>query len=176
MSLDFEYEWVRVAASPDEAARRTMAKLHIRADGRLVTMVKARQGERGHVVVPLLHLAEWLVSNWHSLLHEPESSGDPQRSGFAFRHNLAFAGDGFVLPSLTIAPTGGATTLRWVPSKPAFSEIEFVGQGEARIPNDELECACASLIEAVLDKMRRDDVPSETLEDAWQGIRGLDGE
>lgn len=175
MSLELEHEWVQVATSPDEA-RHTMANLRIRAGGHLVTVVKDHRGERDHVLVPLLHVAEWLVSNWYPLLHEPENNGDSQRPGFASRHNLAFAGDGFTLPSLTIAPTGGATILRWIPSKPAFSGIEFAGHGEVRVANGEVERACSSLIKAVLGKMRQDNVPAETLEDAWKGIHELDEE
>ena len=178
MSLHFDYEWARVAASPDEAAHRTMANLRVRVNGRLVTAVTDHQHkrDRDHVLVPLQHVAEWLVSNWYPLLYEPENSGDPQRPGFASRHSLAFAGDGFILPSLTIAPTDGATTMRWAPSKPAFSEIEFTGHGEERVPTDEVEHVCSSLIEDVLGKMRQENVPSETLEEAWQDVRGLDEE
>ena len=176
MSLGLDYEWVEVAASPDPLVDCTMAKLRILVNGQVVTAVEDDQGERDHVLVPLHQVAEWLVSNWHPLCHEPENNGDPQRPGFDSRHDLAFAGDGFILPSLSITPTGRATVLRWRPSKPAFSEIEFTRGGEERVSNDQFEHACSSLIDAVLHKMRADNVPSTALEEAWRGVRGLDDE
>ena len=171
MSLDVEYEWADVAESPDETVHRTMAKLQISVNGHLVTAVKDYQHklDREYVLVPLHHVAEWLVSNWHHLLYEAENSNEPQRPGFESRHNLAFAGDGFILPPLTIAPTDGATVMRWATSKPKFSEIEFTRYGEERIPTDEMESACSSLIEAVLGKRRQENLSLETLEEASIG-------
>ena len=178
MSFDIEYEWADVAESPDETVCRTMAKLRISVNGQLVTAVKDHQHklDREHVLVPLHHVAEWFVSNWYQLRYEAENSSGPQRPGFESRHNLAFAGDGFILPALTIAPTDGATVMRWAASKPKFSEIEFTRFGEERIPTDEMESACSSLIDGVLGKMRQDNLPVETLEEAWQSVRELDEE
>ena len=178
MSFDLEYEWADVAQSPDETVHRTMAKLQIRVNGHLVTAVKDRQHklDRDYVLVPLHQMAEWLVSNWHHLLYEPENSNGPQRPGFESRHSLAFAGDGFILPPLTMVPTDGATVMRWATSKPKFSEIEFTRFGEERVPTDEVETVCSSLIEDVLGRMRQENLPLETLEEAWQGLRELDEE
>ena len=178
MSFDLAYEWADVAQSPDETVHRTMAKLQIRVNGHLVTAVKDRQHklEREYVAVPLHHVAEWLVSNWHHLLYEPENSNGPQRPGFESRHSLAFAGDGFILPALTIAPTDGATVMRWARSRPRYAEIEFTRFGEERVPTDEMESVCSSLIEDVLGRMRQQNLPPETLEEAWQGVRELDEE
>ena len=178
MSFDLEYEWADVAQSPDETVHRTMAMLQIRVNGHLVTAVKDRQHklDRDYVLVPLHQVAEWLVSNWHHLLYEPENSSGPQRPEFESRHSLAFAGDGFILPPLTMAPTDGATVMRWATSKPKFSEIEFTRFGEERVPTDEVETVCSSLIEDVLGRMRQENLPSETLEEAWQGVRELDEE
>lgn len=178
MSFNLEYEWADVAQSPDETVHRTMAKLQIRVNGHLVTAVKDRQHklDREHVLVPMHHVAEWLVSNWHHLLYEPENSADPQRPGFESRHSLAFAGDGFILPPLTMATTGGATVVRWTKSKPKFAEIEFTRSGEERVPSDEMERVWTSLIEAVLGRMRQQDLPLETLEEAWHGVCDLDEE
>ena len=178
MSLDVEYEWADVAESSDEIVRRTMAKLQIRINGHLVTGVRDREHKRDreHVLVPLHHVAEWFVSNWHHLLYEPENSTGAQRPGFESRHSLAFAGDGFILPPLTIAPTGGATVMRWAKSKPKFSDIEFTRYGEERVPTDEMEGVCSTLIEDVLGRMRQQNLPMETLEEAWHGVRDLDDE
>ena len=66
--------------------------------------------------------------------------------------------------------------MRWAKSKPKFSEIEFTRYGKERVPTDEMESACSLLIEDVLGKMRQENLPLETLEEAWQGVRELDEE
>ena len=48
-------------------------------------------------------------------------------------HDLSFAGDGFLLPRLTIAPTPRSMRLRWERDRPAYSEIEFTEQGDASV-------------------------------------------
>ena len=178
MSFDLEYEWADVAKSPDETVHRTMAKLRISVNGHLVTAVKDRRHklDRDYVLVPLHQVAEWLVTNWHHLLYEPENSSNEQRRGFESRHSLSFAGDGFILPPLTIAPTDGAIVMRWAAIKPKFSEIEFTRHGEERIPTDEMEHACSLLIEDVLGRMRQESLPLKTLEAAWHGVLELDEE
>ena len=178
MSFDLEYEWADVAESPDETVHRTMAKLHIRVNDHLVTAVKDRRHghDRDYVLVPMHHVAEWLVSSWFHLLWEPENSNGPQRPGFESRHSLAFAGDGFILPPLTMVPTGGATVMRWTKSKPKFAEIEFTRFGEERVTTDEVESALTSLIEDVLGRMRQQSLPLESLEEAWRGVCDLDEE
>ena len=176
MSFELEYDWADVAQSSDETVHRTMATLQIRVNGHLVTAVSDRQHkrERDYVLVPLHHVAEWFVSNWHHLLYEPENSNGPQRAAFDCRHNLAFAGDGFILPPLMMASTDGATVMRWSRSKPRFADIEFTRSGEERVPTDEMESVCSSLIDDVLGRMRQHHLPLETLEEAWQGVRELD--
>ena len=66
--------------------------------------------------------------------------------------------------------------MRWAKSKPKFADIEFTRFGEERVPTDEMESVCSSLIEDVLGRMRQQNLPLETLEDAWQGVRELDEE
>ena len=171
-----EHEWVDLPVCSDETARRTMAKLKIVVNGKLVTAVKDRRGDREHVLVPLHQMAEWLVANWYPLFHEVEDTADSQREGFENRHNLAFAGDGFILPPLEIVPTDGALAMRWNRSTPEYSEIEFTRYGDERIPTDEGKEEFQSLVEAVIARGREKNNPLETLEEAWQAICDLDDE
>ena len=177
MSFHLDFDWVDVAPSPDEFARRTMAKLCIRVNGTAVTSITDHRHRlnRDHVLVPLHHVAEWLVAHWHHLLHEVADTGE-QRPDFDIRHNLVFAGDGFVMPQLTILSAAGATSLRWLASRPRFAELEFIHTGEARVPTEELEQAFRTLIDAVVDKLRRENLPLPALDDAWSAINELDAE
>ena len=177
MSFHLEFEWADVAPSPDEFAHRTMAELRIRVNGTVVTEVTDHRDRksRDHVLVPLHHVAEWLVAHWHHLFHEVADIGR-QRPDFDIRHDLAFAGDGFVLPHLAISPVSGAMSLQWRASRPSFAALEFTSAGEARVTAEEMERAFRGLIEAVLGKFREENVPLLELEEAWNAINELDAE
>ena len=125
------------------------------------------------MVVPLIHVAEWLVGNWHHIFHEIEDTGE-QKSDFEARHNLAFAGDGFVLPSLTMFPVSGRMLLRWVQRQPRYTQLQFVDAGETRVQSGELEEQFGILIDAVLDKLRIEGAAFGFLGDAWEAINRLE--
>ena len=157
-----------------------MATLSVEAGGTTVTSVL----DRGHriysneVVVPLFSVAEWLVTNWWHIWYEIEDTGE-QRPEFASRHNLAFAADGFVLPSLTITAVSRRMQLRWAPYKPQHARIEFVDEGSERVARDELETELRNLIDAVIERLhgRPDTAPAaENLAREWNAVNGLDAE
>lgn len=177
MGARFRFDWVDAAPSPDELARHTMAALSIEADGATVTSVLDHPSRslRGHVVVPLFTVAEWLVAHWWHLFHEIESTG-AQKPGFESRHDLAFAGDGFILPSLTMAPARERVRLRWRRYRPAHARIEFVDEGEASVEREELESQFRDLIEAVLERLRSNGMAADALDNEWAAIHSLDGE
>ena len=106
MSVQFGFDWVDAGPSPDVVSQYTMAALSVEAGGAVVTGALDRQSGTysRNVVVPLFGVAEWLVANWWHLWHEIGDDGDSGEPPpeFEARHNLAFAGDGFVLPHLRI--------------------------------------------------------------------------
>ena len=178
MSLRVGFEWVDATPCPDWAERRTMATLSIRAGTSVVTSVidKRSNAYRNHVVVPLLHVAEWLVANWWHLWHEFEDRRQ-QRPGFSGRHNLANAGDGFLLPHLEIVPLSHRVELRWKRWRPRHSQIEFIDEGEIQIERAELEHQLRDVVDAVLERLRdfnEGALARENLESAWNAINGLD--
>ena len=177
MSVRFRFDWIDPPPSPDDLARHTMAALSIEADGAAVTSVLDRPSRawRDHVVVPLFTVAEWLVGNWWHLFHEIESTGE-QKSGFELRHNLAFADDGFILPSLTMIPVRERVRLRWRRHRPEHARIEFVDEGEAIVEREELESQFRDLIEAVLERLRSAGIALDFLDRDWEAINLLDGE
>ena len=177
MSVRFRFDWVDVPSSPDDLARHTMAALSIEAAGATITSVLDRRSRawRDHVVVPLFTVAEWLVGNWWHLFHEIESTGE-QKSGFELRHNLAFAGDGFILPSLIMVPAPDRVHLRWRRHRPEHARIEFVDEGEASVGREELESQFRDLIDAVLERLRGTGAALESLDSEWAAVNSLDSE
>lgn len=157
-----------------------MAIFSITAGNAVVTSVLDNRSHlhRSHVVVPLLQVAEWLVANWWHLWHEFEDRRQ-QRPGFAARHNLANAGDGFLLPQLEIVPLSGRVELRWRRWKPHYAQIEFIDEGEIRVEAAELEHQLRNIVDAVLERLRESDegaLARDNLESAWNAIHGLDAD
>ncbi len=152
-----------------------MAALTIEVDGSVVTSVLDRRSRscRDHVVTPLGYVAEWLVGNWWRLFHEVEDARTP-RPGFAEAHDLAFAGEGYVLPSLTMVPTPQRMRLRWRRHQPSHSTIEFTEQGEALVDRHELEDALRSLVEVVRGRLAGDELTGEFLCSEWSAIQAVD--
>lgn len=180
MTVQFRFEWVDAAPSPDCAARHTMAALSVEAGGSSVTSVRDRRSQvyRDHVVVPLFNLADWLVNNWWHLWYE---IGDTvqQKPGFEQRHSLAFAGDGFVLPQLTMVPSSGRMHLRWTRWAPLHAAVEFVDEAETFVSRADLETEFRTIVDAVVDRLRSLDVGSPaavSLGEAWEAINSLDPE
>lgn len=179
MSIRFRFNWVDAGPSPDVLARSTMAALSIRTADATVTAVLDRRNRiySDEVVVPLFGVAEWLVTNWWHIWHEV---GDARETpAFESRHNLAFAGDGFVLPSLNIAPTSafGRMQLRWTRYKPRHAPIEFVDEGRQSVEREALEPEFRNLVDAVLERVHGDPEASsaaEGLDRAWNAVNDLD--
>ncbi len=175
MSVRFGFDWVEAPPSQDERSRVTMAAFSVEVGGVHVTSVLDRSSRayRDHVVVPLFTVAEWLVLHWWHIFNEVDDTRE-QRPDFEARHNLAFAGDGFVLPSLTMAPTPKRMRLCWSPYRPRHARIEFVKEGEATVAHARLEAQCRDLVEAVLERLRVHDIDPGTLDDEWAAINALD--
>ena len=169
----FDYEWVDAPPYPDPVAHRTMAKLTIRVGDPVATEVYDRylNESRDHVFVPLSQVAEWAVLHWWRLLHEPAQASGPQRPGFEARHDLSHAGFGFALPRVSLRPLGEFVKVVATRSNPRGAALEFRGRGEALLRRDDLEGELASLVEAVLARLRETGTTFPDLEADWRVIR-----
>ena len=178
MSVRLRFRWIDAGPSPDKLAEATMATLSIEAGGNAVTAAVDRRNGiySDEIVVPLFSVAEWLVTNWWHLWYEV---GDAirQRPAFESRHDLAFAGDGFALPSLTIVPASRLLQLRWTRYKPRYSRIEFVDEGRETVERAELESEFRKLIETVLERLygnTQTTAAADVLGGSWNAINALD--
>ena len=138
----FQYEWLDdVEPSVDRIAQHTMARISINVGDQVVTSVYDRylKDYRDHIFVPLAHIAEWLAVNWWHLWYESANVSGEQRPGFLSRHDLAHAGNGFVLPRLIFTPMGGqihVAARRW---NPRYAPLEFRTECFVMVGRDELE-------------------------------------
>lgn len=182
-SVHFESQWLDSEPTGD-IADATFAELSIRVGSATVTSVLEttpagqRTGYRDYVVVPLLSVAEWLVSNWWHLWYEVADT-HYHRPEFESRHDLAHAGEGFLLPRLKMFPNGDRIHLEWSNWKPQYARTEFIGEGHDVVGRQELESEFRALIEAVLTRLRG--IPGGTdvcefLSSDWEAINSLEEE
>ena len=179
LSVRLNFNWVDSGPSPDAVMRRTMARLSIEVGGKTVTAVRDRRNGRyrKQIVVPLFAVADWLVDNWHYLWHEPADT-QHQKPGFEERHNLSYAGDGFLLPKLTIAPSSEhihVVARRW---DPAHSPIGFVEEVDTYVHAEALRLQFERLIEFVIRRLSTLDGSEDAyrLSQAWTALNDLDPE
>lgn len=179
MSFHVDFKWVDPGPSPDDVMRKTMAVLSIETGDTAVTTVRDLRNRRyrKRIVVPLFAVADWLVENWWHLWHEPADAQE-QKPGFEERHNLAYAGNGFLLPMLTMAPSSGRIHLRSERWEPAHGSIVFVEQVETYIEAEELQSEFRRIIEAVIKRLRSfaDGRDAQRLVSMWNAINSLDPE
>ncbi len=179
MTIRFHFDWVDAGPSPDKLAEVTMASLRISAGRSTITAVVDRQSRRYSdvITVPLFNIAEWLVLNWFSVWHEVADTKE-QSAGFKARHNLYFAGDGFALPKLTIAPTSSERIdLQWTKYRPRHARIEFLEAGSQTVERPELDTELRTLIDSVLQRTQENPetkTASDDLSRVWDGLNNLD--
>lgn len=175
----FDYEWCDDAEpSSDRVSQYTMARVRIEAGGQAVTSLYDRylKDNRDHVFVPLAHVAEWMAANWWHLWYEAADVSGEQRPGFLARHDLADAGNGFVLPRVTFVPVGDRTRVRARRWSPMHAPIEFRAECDVMLERDDVEQEFRSLIGDVIQRLKAKRTPFESLESEWRAIESLDQE
>ena len=174
MSICFDFEWVDVPRWPDIRARHSMAMLRIEVNGSTVT-TGTDHGDsdlRDGFVVPMFSVAEWLVCNWWHIFFEVDRG--VQSHDFASRHDMAFAGDDFVFPSLLLKPTSESVEVSWLQRQSRQSGS--VHRRTEYVSHEDLEVQARKIIEEVLNRLREHDVDVEHLETEWKALNDLDPE
>ncbi len=180
-SVHFDFRWLGSAQVRDSAKKATFAELEIRVGEVIVTGVAERLPmrrdfrHRKYVMVPLVSVAEWLARNWWHFWYELPGLDD-QRPGFESRHDLAHAGEGFLLPRLEIVRDAERMRLQWSKRKSKHSDIQFVAEGQAEVSREALEAEFRTLIEAVLERvgsLLRGTENCESLRAAWDAVNSL---
>lgn len=174
----FDYEWCDAEPSSDRVSQYTMARVRIEAGGQIVTSLYDRylKDDRDEVFVPLAHVAEWMAANWWHLWYEPADVSGEQRPGFVARHDLADAGNGFVLPRVTFVPVGDRVRVRARRWSPMHAPLEFRAECDVMLHRDDLEQEFRSLIGDVIERLRAKRTPFDSLESEWRAIESLDQE
>lgn len=177
--INFEWESPGVARGPE--LRATWARLHIlvteQAD-QPVTRVfdQLTRSVRDEIYLPLYPLAEWVATNWWSLLYEVSSPSRMQLDGYARRHNLMSAGEGFALPPLRIEPEGEYVRIAWEPADLPDCRVRFLSHGLVHLDVRHVEDRLRSFVSAVVARLEDEGITGTLLAEEWHAIQHADPE
>jgi hypothetical protein len=186
-SLSIECDPVDQPDAIDPVERRTWSALRIRVSGRTVTRIwdKTLQQERSLIYLPTFPIAEWVVTNWWTLLNEPSPTvevpkASARRLAWIRRHCLRSAESGLLLPALYLFNDGRGVRLEWqaderdaLPNMPG----EFVDSGFDHLENVETEDVLAEFVSEMIQ--RTDGLGDDRVEELkanWRAIRGVDAD
>ncbi len=177
-NLQFDFEWQDPAEAKGDELRATWASLSIRIDGNPVTELQDKQTKavRTRVFLPLFPLAEWLADNWWFLRSEVGRSGASMSRDFDRRHNLRWAREGFVLPSLRFLSLGDNVEAHWEPLDFVDAGIRFLASGKATLPASALFQTLGEFVSAVLTRLNDMGLPHTTLHEQWRAIVEVESE
>jgi hypothetical protein len=169
--LEIAFEWVDPAGARGAELRATWARLQLSVDEPITRLLDhTSKTVRDAVFVPLYPLAEWLATNWWTLLYEPETPGRRADSSYAIRHSLQGAREGFALPPITIQPLGGSVRLGWQAVKLEHQQVEFIGAGTAYVDAAELAETLSDFIASVILRLDELGITDTLLHNEWSAV------
>jgi len=177
-SLRFVFEWQDPAGARGEELRATWASLSILIDDKPVTELQDRRTKsvRTSIFLPLFPLAEWLAENWWFLQSESERPGTAKSREFDRRHNLRWAREGFVLPSLRFVTLGEDVEVLWQPLDIPNAGIGFLASGHAVMSGAAMIEAMRDFVNAVVARLDDWGLSGTTLHEEWSAIQNADAD
>ena len=175
-NLHFDHEWQDPAGARGDELRATWASLSILIDGNPVTELQDEQTKsvRTRIFLPLFPLAEWLADNWWFLRSEVSRSGVSMSREFDRRHNLRWAREGFVLPSLRFVSLGDGVEAHWEAHGIADAGIRFLASGKAILSGSAFFQALDKFVSVVLTRLDETGLPQTTLHEQWRAIEEVE--
>jgi hypothetical protein len=176
--LRFEFDWQDPAGARGEELRATWASLTIWIGEHLITEMvdKRTRGVRKNIFVPLFPLAEWLADNWWFLKSEVARPAARVPSEFDRRHNIRWAREGYVLPSLRFVTVGEDVEAEWQSLEIADAGIRFLANGRAVLSGDVIDAGLREFVNAVITRLDDMGLTRTTLHDQWLAIQDADSE
>jgi hypothetical protein len=176
--LQIDVEWVDPGGAKGTELRATWASLSVRIDGRSVTELydTKTKSVRSAVSLPIFPLAEWIANSWwflNSEVERPDSAGNRE---YDQRHNLRWAREGFVLPSLRFVPLGDHVAAEWHSFEIPDAGVRFLSEGKSLIPKALLEHKLRTLVDAVVARLAESGITDSSLQVHWREVENADEE
>ncbi len=139
-----------------------------------------RIDERGQfetsIFLPLFPLAEWLADNWWFLKSEVARSDEREYREFDRRHNVRWAREGYVLPSLRFVMLGEDVEAEWQSMEIADAGIRFLASGRAVLSRSVFEATLTDFVNVVVTRLDDMGLSQTTLHDQWLAIQSADAD
>ena len=176
--LQFELEWLDGSQIQGPELAATFARVQIRVGESILTRAFDHETNavRDFVLVPLYPLAEWLASNWWTLMHESENPASRGHHGFHGRHCLGAEREGYAFPRLELVSWGARTRIVSAtdPMPRPNIELVHVQQTTEWVSTDQLFETSADLIDQVLRRLASLGATGTALEEEWAAVRSAD--
>ncbi len=171
-TLDFKIEWEDPGGARGRELRATWSRLEILIGKWNVTQVYDRtlNSIRSGIYGPLYPVAEWVVSNWWTLLHECRVPSRTSDEMYARRHNIRFAAEGFALPWLEIHPTHGGFAMLWRQRALLRERVNFIQEGSSFLDSATVEEALKLFVDRVVSRLEEQGVVGTCLQSDWSSI------
>jgi hypothetical protein len=128
-NVEFQVDWPSAPAPTGHALLDdTLGRLAIKIGSDFATKFRTDNNNEGdQLLVPTYGLAEWIASNWWSLLFEPPKDEYFQEDfDFRSRHWLGSARNGFALPDLWFCPAGEKIEIIGSAAHLRFARLDFL--------------------------------------------------
>jgi hypothetical protein len=171
-NFKFEVEWIEPEAAKGSELAATWASLRVLVKDAPITRLSASAGIRERIFLPLYPLAEWLALNWWFIKGEVQAENQKGAEGYATRHNIRYAREGFALPNLMLQPLGEKRMeLRWWPERLHFQKVEFLEEGIAELDKYDVLDELQKFIDDVIDRLEDTGLTGTVLQQEWTEIK-----
>lgn len=176
LKLAIKFDWDSIDGPRGPELSATWAHFEIRVGDMLVTRLEDRNSKRtrDEISSPLYPLAEWMATNWWSLLYEIDSPYRSGIDGYNKRHNVSAASEGFALPSLRIQPEGKQVHAVWKQLALPEYQVSFLNWGEAWLDREQVEEEFRTFISSVITRLEEKGVRETLLSEEWKAIVNAD--
>ena len=176
--LVFELDWLDGEGIQGPELAATFARVQIRVRDSILTRAFDHETNavRDFVLVPLYPLAEWLASNWWTLMNESENPASRRHHGFHGRHCLGAEREGYGFPRLELVSWGARTRIVSAtdPMPRPNSDLVHVAQTMKWVSTHELFETLADLVDQVLRRLASLGFTRTALEGEWVAVRSAD--
>jgi hypothetical protein len=149
--------------------------------------VEAADGTfRRSVFGSLYPLAEWIATNWWTLMsHIRPSATDPlywtwpnvRTDPWLPQHNLRGAGDGMAWPDMTIVMEGNVARVAYTSdAERSLAPVRFAATARTLVRADEVKQGLAAVVDHVLERLATMGITESRLAEEWNVIAQADDE
>lgn len=187
--FELKWEWEHAPGVAVASHAQTWCRLEMRIGGSPSTRVEDHLSRsfRDGIYIPLLPLAEWLVSCWWFLFHESPQhesivggrrAGEHERTWYA-RHNLLVAREGYALPDLTLVRADDDLMLLKQVSDPEDAgqyPVRFTSDLQALVPRRLVLEQFQSMLDAIAERLGEATDDGRAFNQQWRAVRSMSGE